>query len=79
MKALWTHSAAEPWEYVELLLCRDVYHCTPSELAEQDWETVRVHLRLLSVEGKVQQAVSHQAPKGRAPAAPAKTGRRRKR
>jgi len=42
-----------PWEYVELVLCRDVYHCSPSELGEQDWLTVMTHLHLLETEGKI--------------------------
>lgn len=43
-----------PWEYIELQLCRDVYHCTPEELDRQDWERVRVHLRLLGAEGRAE-------------------------
>lgn len=45
-----------PWAYQELVLCRDVYHCTPSQLAAEDWETVREHLRLLAVEQRAHQA-----------------------
>jgi len=41
---------------MELLLCRDVYHCTPSELAEQDWYVVNKHIRLLSVEAEIKAA-----------------------
>lgn len=44
-----------PDEYVDLVLCRDVYHCTGRELDEQDWERVEAHLICLDVEGKVRQ------------------------
>lgn len=44
---------APPPEYLELLLCRDVYHCTPSELDAQDWERVQLHLVCLNVEAKL--------------------------
>lgn len=43
-------------EYVLLQLCRDVYHCTPLELDEQDWGTISVHLALLTAESKVREA-----------------------
>lgn len=42
-----------PWEYVVLQLCRDVYHCRPSELEQEDAAVVRVHLALLSTEARV--------------------------
>ncbi len=45
-----------PAEYVDLVLCRDVYHCTPAELDEQDWERVATHLVCLEVETKVRKA-----------------------
>lgn len=41
-----------PSEYLELFLCRDVYHCTPVELAEVPYETVRDHLAVLSAESR---------------------------
>jgi hypothetical protein len=41
-----------PWEWVELQLCRDVYHCLPSELAEEDATTVLLHLSLLDAEAR---------------------------
>jgi hypothetical protein len=34
-----------------LVLCRDVYHCTPQELEEIPPETILAHLALLDVEG----------------------------
>jgi hypothetical protein len=41
-----------PWEYVELMLCRDVYHCTPPELDAVPWHRIKAHLDCLSIEGK---------------------------
>ncbi len=43
-----------PVDWLELRLCRDVYHCTPSELAEQDADQVNRHLRLLAVEARIE-------------------------
>jgi len=42
------------WRVTELTLCRHIYHCTPSQLAEQDWETVQFHLDLIAVEQRVE-------------------------
>lgn len=51
-----TREEAEmPWAYTELILCRDVYHCAPSVLGEQDWETVQTHLAIMRVEQEVRQ------------------------
>ena len=55
-KALFTHSGDPPWPYVELRLCRDVYHCTPSQLDEEDWDTVKTHLALMGAEDDVRKA-----------------------
>lgn len=33
-------------------LCRDVYHCLPSELAQEDWGTIMKHLVCSDVEAK---------------------------
>ena len=41
-----------PIEYLELILCRDVYHCTPNELDAQDMERVGAHLVCLRAEAK---------------------------
>ena len=45
-----------PAEYMDLMLCRDVYHCTPTELDGQDWARVAEHLICLDVEAKVRKA-----------------------
>lgn len=44
---------ALPTEYVDLVLCRDVYHCTPSELDAQDAERIATHLLCMEVEERV--------------------------
>jgi hypothetical protein len=44
---------AVPWEWLELTLCKDVYHCRPSELAEEEWATVQLHLKLLEAKAEV--------------------------
>jgi len=49
---LWTGAPA-PLEYIELILCRDVYHCTPSELEKQYADVVNAHLVCLAAEAKV--------------------------
>lgn len=54
MTILYTENGRDlPWEYAELILMRDVYHCTPEELDRQDPERARLHLELISVENKV--------------------------
>ena len=47
---LWTQSAM-PIEYLELVLCRDIYHCTPANLP--DWQIITEHLALMSIESEV--------------------------
>ncbi len=39
-----------PWEYTELLLCRDVYHCLPSELDQEDWGRIQLHMAMMQAE-----------------------------
>ncbi len=39
-----------PQELIDLMLMRDVFHCTPSELWEQDAEDVLTVLELLEAE-----------------------------
>lgn len=52
LAALWADGPAPP-ELVDLMLMRDVFHCTPSELAEQRAEDVQTVLLLLDVEATV--------------------------
>jgi hypothetical protein len=42
-----------PWEYIKLQLCRDVYHCTPSQLDKEDADVVFLHLEMMSTEQEV--------------------------
>ena len=56
MQALLEHlftSGPAPWEYIELILCRDVYHCVPSALP--DMETIAQTLMMIQLEHRVQQ------------------------
>lgn len=48
---LWLSEPA-PAEYVDLVLCRDVYHCTPSQLDEEDAARVLEHLECLNAEAE---------------------------
>ena len=42
-----------PWEYIELILCRDVYHCTPNKLDDIPLDKILAHLTCISVEAQV--------------------------
>jgi len=42
-----------PNELLELILCRDIYHCRPSELDDEDWLRVRAHLTCIAAENEV--------------------------
>lgn len=54
MRFLWTGSGTPPGEYTILQLCRDVYHCTPSQLMQEDANQIDMHLLLMSIESEVQ-------------------------
>lgn len=41
-----------PPEYLDLYLCRDVYHCPPDALDRQDPLRILTHLTCLSIEGQ---------------------------
>ena len=43
-----------PPEYIDLFLCRDVFHCTPSELYDEDASVVQTFLDVLDAEGQYQ-------------------------
>jgi hypothetical protein len=38
---------------MELVLCRDVYHCTPVELAQVPLTTLTAHLTCMDVEAEI--------------------------
>lgn len=42
-----------PWEYMILYLCRDVFHCTPSQLAREDMGLINRLLVCIQAEGGV--------------------------
>lgn len=41
-----------PDEYLWLTLCRDVYHCLPSELDNEDWRTIADHVAMMEAEAE---------------------------
>ena len=53
MACLLLGSGPLPLELITLRLCRDVYHCTPSELAKQDLKTVLRHMVVMNAETTV--------------------------
>lgn len=57
----WTGSGDAPWDYIELQLCRDVYHCLPSELDAEEWDRISRHLDMMDVEAKTE----HKLNRGR--------------
>ena len=54
----------QPWAYMELVLCRDVYHCTPVELARVPLTTLTAHLTCLDVEAEVRRRKRKSKKKG---------------
>ena len=48
-----------PWDYVELELCRDVYHCLPSALDGEEWDRISRHLDMMDVEAKTVKTGKH--------------------
>jgi len=49
---LWTGADA-PQEYVDYILCTQLYHCLPSQLDTEDAYRINAHLICADVEGKV--------------------------
>jgi hypothetical protein len=47
-----------PPEYTEMRLCRDVYHCLPSDLDEQDYDRILYHIVCMNEEETVNQVRS---------------------
>jgi len=43
-----------PIEYIEYLLIKNVYHCTPDELEQQNNDTTDLHLIFMNLENKKQ-------------------------
>ena len=42
LAALFTKSTTPPSEFRDMVICRDLYHCTPSELDAQDADRVEL-------------------------------------
>jgi hypothetical protein len=59
---LWTDAPA-PWEYVELVLCRDVFHCLPSQLRQENAQDIFGVLAMLEIEAQVREARSRDGGK----------------
>lgn len=53
LEHLYTGGKPAPWPWVRLFLCRDVYRCRPSELDDEDWQTVMLDIEMLAVETRV--------------------------
>jgi hypothetical protein len=51
---MYLHAGAgqAPSVYMELLLCRDVYHCLPSELKRERARDILLHLACMEIEGQ---------------------------
>jgi len=49
-EALVTKTSPPPPELQELWLCRDVYHCLPGDLDEQDAERIYAHIVCMNEE-----------------------------
>jgi hypothetical protein len=45
----------QPPELTELILCRDVYHCLPSQLDAEDYERVLKHMICAEIESQTRQ------------------------
>jgi hypothetical protein len=42
-------------EYIRLVMCRDVYHCTPTELEAVPWRVIQEDLVMMQIERKVRE------------------------
>lgn len=51
--SLWLNVGAVPWEVLELRLCRDIYHCTPTQLDDVPWDRVNRHIIVMEAERDV--------------------------
>jgi len=50
---------------VELVLCRDIYHCTPQELDKVDVRRLAAHLAMYAIEKKVEAQRGNKRKPGR--------------
>lgn len=49
---LWLGGGDPPIELLEVRLCRDVYHCLPSELAAESYDDIMDHLTVMEAEAE---------------------------
>lgn len=61
--ALWTRTKV-PLEYLELILCRDVFHCPPTVLYAQPTDAIMNALACLSAEEYVREQERRVASRG---------------
>ncbi len=54
--ALFIGNEPPPSDFRDLVFCRDLYHCTPSELDAQDADRVETHWFLWQEELKIRKA-----------------------
>lgn len=52
LDAFFTKTGAPPFAYIEMVLCRDFYHCRPSELKEENASKAMRHLVCANYEAK---------------------------
>ncbi len=67
---LWTGGGGgPPDEWADLVLCRDIYHCSPGELEDQDYDTAMLHYAMhnaqLEVKAKREAEAYRRASKGK--------------
>lgn len=55
---LWTHSGSPPAEYIEYILCKEVYHCRPSELRAESFSDILKTLVVMGIEGRIRKRES---------------------
>lgn len=62
MLAIWTNGVAKPFpsEFVILYLCKDVYHCMPSQLDDEDGVRILQHLDMLNIQERAKLKPSKQ-------------------
>lgn len=58
-RSLHLGNEAPPWRYIELVLCRDVYHCTRAMLYQMDPEEVLLDLAMISLEMEIRELHRH--------------------
>jgi hypothetical protein len=52
-RALWLEVGSAPIELMRLTLCRDVYHCTPSQLRAEKLRDILVDLTVIGEQNRI--------------------------